>query len=122
MRIPATLLLVFVAGCGLLGKKDNDAGVDLAGAIDAAAVVVTPGAPIGKNAAAVARFATEVPMDEPKMIGQTATPRTSPSGGSIVATLKTNTVVTRIATNAATTNTVAMATMGSTGLRLAGGA
>lgn len=100
MRIPATLFLVFVTGCGLLGKKEQDAGADLANAIDAAAVVSTPGAPSGKNAAAVARFATEVAMDEPKMIGQTATPRTSPSGGSVVATLKTGTVVTRIATNA----------------------
>lgn len=100
MRNPATLLLVFVAGCGLLGKKDQDAGVDMTSAIDAAAVVAPPGAPIGKNAAGVARFATEVAADEPKMIGQTATPRTQPSGGAVVATLKTGTIVTRIATNA----------------------
>lgn len=100
MRIPATLLLVFVAGCGLLGKKGEDAGVDMSTAIDAAAAPTPPGAPVGKNAAAVARFATEAPVDEPKQIGQTATPRTSPGGGTVVATLKTGTVVTRIATNA----------------------
>jgi hypothetical protein len=100
MRIPATLLLVFVAGCGLLGKKGDDAGVDMSTAIDAAAAATPAGAPIGKNAAAVARFATEAAVDEPKMIGQTATPRTQPSGGAVVATLKTGTIVTRIATNA----------------------
>jgi hypothetical protein len=104
MRIPATVvLLLALSGCGLLGKKSEDAGApaaDMAGTIDAAAAVAAPGAPVGKNAASVARFATEVAMNEPKVIGQTATPRTSPQGATIVATLKTGTAVTRIATNA----------------------
>lgn len=104
MRIPATFVLVFVAGCGLIGgKKGEDAGAPAetppTDAIDAAAAVTAPGAPIGKNAANVARFQSETAVNEPKVIGQTATPRTSPGGGSIVATLKAGTTVTRIATN-----------------------
>lgn len=100
MRTSATLLLVFVAGCGLIGGKKEDAGTEATpGAIDAAAVVAEPGAPIGKNVAAVARFQSETAMNEPKVIGQVSTPRTSPGGGTIVATLKPQTVVTRIAMN-----------------------
>jgi len=100
MRISKAVILVLAtAGCGLFGKKDGDAGTDIPGAIDAAGIVAAPGTPVGKNLAAVARFATEVPMNEPKMIGQTATPKTSPSAGTVVATLKTGTIVTRIATN-----------------------
>ncbi len=103
MRISAAATVAIVlalTGCGVFGKKGDDGGAgDTPGAIDAAAVVAAPGAPIGKNSAAVARFATEAALNEPKMIGQTATPRTSPSGGTVVGTLKTGTIVTRIATN-----------------------
>lgn len=107
MRISKSVVLVLaLCGCGLLGKKGGgeDAGAvtgEVPGAIDAEAVATPPpGTPIGKNAPAVARFATEAPANEPKMLGQAASPRTSPGAGTVVTQLKTGTVVTRIATNA----------------------
>lgn len=105
MRIPAfaAVALSFAAltGCGLLGKKGDDAGApaDLGAAIDAAAAPTAPGAPTGKNAAAIAHFQTETALNEPKVIGQTATPKTSPGAGQVVGTLKTGTTVTRVASN-----------------------
>lgn len=102
MRISKSVVLALaLCGCGLFGKKEEGGGGgDAPGAIDAAAVVAPPGTPTGKNAAGVARFATEVPQNEPKMIGQLASPRTSPSAGTVIAQLKAGTIVTRIATNA----------------------
>lgn len=106
MRIPAfavvTLSFAALTGCGLLGKKGDDAGAppDLGAAVDAAAVVAAPGAPTGKNAASIAHFASETALNEPKVIGQTATPKTSPGAGQVVGSLKTGTTVTRVASNA----------------------
>lgn len=107
------LSLVTLTGCNFLKKADADAGSDAAvatadtSATDAAPAA--PGAPIGKNATAVARFGTEVAMNQPMVIGQTSTPRTNPSSGTVVTTLHAGTPVTRIATNGANQNLIVFA-------------
>ncbi|MBX3232778.1 MAG: hypothetical protein KIT84_43655 [Labilithrix sp.] len=95
--------IVAVTGCDMLKKKTDEAATPEASVaeeevpLDAAPPDSTP--VTAANAAAVARFATETPLDEDRVIATQATPRTSPGGANIVATLKVGTQVERIATN-----------------------
>lgn len=97
--------IVALAGCDLLKKKTEDAGVEDAAAAAAPTAEVLDAAPPGAtpvtaaNAAAVARFAAETALDEDRVIASQTQPRTSPGGGSVVATLKVGTQVERIASN-----------------------
>lgn len=93
--------IVAVSGCGLFKKGDADAGslADLLADAGAGATTTTAPPITAANSAAVARFATETAVSETRFIASVSTPRTSPKSGTIVATLKVGTEVTRVATN-----------------------
>ncbi|MDF2691813.1 MAG: hypothetical protein K0S65_196 [Labilithrix sp.] len=93
---------VVVLGCPLKKKEDADAASDAA-LVEAAAppVVVdaapTPAAVTAKNTADVARFPAEAPVsDDDLKLASTGTARTSPKTGTVIATLKPGTDVTKI--------------------------
>lgn len=97
--LPCLLLL---AGC----PKKKEAEADAAVAEDATAAAeppatdaaAAPPAPAAKNAAEVARFAAETKVEDDGAKPAVFAPaRTSPKGGSVVATLKPGTDVTKIA-------------------------
>lgn len=108
------LSLATLAGCGLLKKPDADAGSDAAvvdnSATADAGTTTAAGTPVGKNAAQVATFPSQTAQNQPRVIGQTASPHTAPNGGgSLVTTLKAGTPVTLIATNGPNQNLIVFA-------------
>ncbi|AKV04525.1 hypothetical protein AKJ09_11188 [Labilithrix luteola] len=106
-------MVLVVSGCPMLKKQGADAGSDAA-VVDATAVVedaapapapaadaaVAPApAPAAKNAASVARFPgeTPIPNEATKVAAASASVRTTPKAGSVVATLAKGTEVNKIA-------------------------
>jgi hypothetical protein len=94
--------LLLVAGCPKKkdGEADAAAEADATAAAEPAATdaAAAPAAPAAKNAADVARFAAETKVeDDGAKPAAFAAARTSPKGGSVVATLKPGTDVTKVA-------------------------